>query len=300
MQDASTPTSRRRAGAAVGRTRSVRRPASSTVRARSAHANGWRARTQGEGLSPRRCSSSRLVRGSRPTKHAPIPHVLIGPWSTSSRNSLTLVMFHVDPNGRKRSLGLGEPAEHTAQAFSRCSATFWQPAWVCPGCARDVQLDDIHVPSNAGEACGGCGSRLWWEYDRATECGHFRCSHGCGCFGAKAPILFQAEDDEAAPPGVEEFGVRAVSLAPCCCGDRAPRRWGSPARASGETSAASTASCEPCQGAMRLSSATGTSMFMSATRTLRASRQTRQRRARVFAHTTCACFQGSMRSSFNQ
>ena len=35
-------------------------------------------------------------------KHAPIPRVLLGPWSTSSRNRLTLVMFHVGPNGRKR------------------------------------------------------------------------------------------------------------------------------------------------------------------------------------------------------
>ena len=44
-----------------------------------------------------------------------------------------------------------------------------------------------------------------------------------GCFGAKAPTHFQANDDQAAPPGAEEFGVRAVSLAPRCHGDRAPR-----------------------------------------------------------------------------
>ena len=44
-----------------------------------------------------------------------------------------------------------------------------------------------------------------------------------GCFRAKAPTHFQGNDDQAAPPGTEELGVRAMSLAPRCCGDRAPR-----------------------------------------------------------------------------
>ena len=46
------------------------------------------------------------------------------------------------------------------------------------------------------------------------------------CFGAKAPTHFQANDDQAAPLGTEELGVRAVSLAPRCCSLRQQQRTG--------------------------------------------------------------------------
>ena len=66
---------------------------------------------------------------------------------------------------------------------------------------------------------------------------------------------------------------------------------GSPARVSGESSVASPASCEPCQRdrplattSTRLSSATGTSMLLSATRTLRATCATASRQTRSTAH----------------
>ena len=68
----------------------------------------------------------------------------------------------------------------------------------------DLAWDDIHVPANAGEACGGCGSRLWWEYDRATERGHLRCSHGCN-----RPAL------PAVPQATGMGGHRAFWLSHC-------------------------------------------------------------------------------------
>ena len=103
-----------------------------------------------------------------------------------------------------------------------------------------------------------------------------------GCFGAEAPTHFQANDDQAAPPGTEKLGIHAVSVRRAAVTERpgstSAHGWGSPVRVSGETSVASTASCEPCQGdkpfffffngttSMRLWSATSTSMFLSATR----------------------------------
>ncbi|CAE7448365.1 unnamed protein product [Symbiodinium natans] len=81
----------------------------------------------------------------------------------------------------------------------------WRPAWLCPGCARDVQLDDIHVPANAGQTCGGCGSRLWWEYDRAIERGRLRCSHGCN---RPAEELRAPEPVRPAPPALPHVSGR--------------------------------------------------------------------------------------------
>ena len=54
-----------------------------------------------------------------------------------------------------------EPTGHDAGIAA------WRPAWVMP-CAREVELDNIHVPADAGGSSKGCGSRLWRAYDAFT------------------------------------------------------------------------------------------------------------------------------------
>ena len=111
-----------------------------------------------------------------------------------------------------------------------------------------------------------------------------------------------AEDEKAASLVAAEFGVSAVTLAPGSSIDRAAWQgvcagWASPRRVRVDTIVASRASWNPChQGrplatiSMRRSSGTGTSRFISASRTLRGilalpSRQTR----------ATACSRGSAR-----
>ena len=86
--------------------------------------------------------------------HAATPHVLIGPWSMSCSNSLTLLMFHVDPNARKRK---GE----SEQARKRESEKAPKRASVRKLCRRGHRLpglscqepcqhrDDIPCPNQA-------------------------------------------------------------------------------------------------------------------------------------------------------
>ena len=69
---------------------------------------------------------------------------------------------------------------------------------------------------------GGLSRRSEVRWDGGSSVAGQEAQEG-GCFRAKAPTHFQGNDDQAAPPGTEELGVRAMSLAPRCCGDRAPR-----------------------------------------------------------------------------
>ena len=113
-----------------------------------------------------------------------------------------------------------------------------------------------------------------------------------GSFSAEAPANLNPEYDEPRPSGALELWVGLAPFASGCVLHAAAGRVSAPARAepvrvTGLTIVASIASWAPCHGgkplattSMRRASLTGTSMFMSQTRTFRAtcapaSRQTR-------------------------
>ena len=115
---------------------------------------------------------------------------------------------------------------------------------------------------------------------------------------SQAATDLDPDDHQAAAPGAHKLGVRLAPLASGGCLRGLTGLHGSPgcawpARVTGLTMVASTACCEPCHKAsslattsMRRSSETGTSTFMSAKRTLRATRAPASWHTRATAHVT--------------
>ena len=118
-----------------------------------------------------------------------------------------------------------------------------------------------------------------------------------GCFSSKAPACFLDPDDDETRPARSR--ARGIGLAPLSAGrglDGHEPGCGSPARMTGLTRVASSASCAPRQRGrplattwMHRTSLTGTSTFMSATLTLRATRAPGRRCAQ--------CSSGSVRDA---
>ena len=101
------------------------------------------------------------------------------------------------------------------------------------------------------------------------------------CLSVEPAASLGAEGDKAASSGTAEFGVSAVTLAPgsiaCAAWQGVSAGVGLASSCEGGHDCASRASWDPCRmgrplatTSMRRSSATGTSRFMSASRTLRA------------------------------
>ena len=141
---------------------------------------------------------------------------------------------------------------------------------------------------------GGDGGGLHVSGDRrhAMACEEAQELH---CFGAEPAADLDADHNESTAPRALEFRVGLEALAPCSgrhCASRlhVGARVGFAASGEGETMVASSASCEPCQRgrplattSMRRSSETGTSRFMSASRTWRATLAPASRHTRATA-----------------